>query len=156
MADVHDPKTRSKNMRAIHNHGTAIEKKVAEFLREIEIDYREQVSELSGKPNFVIDERKTIIFVHGCFWHQHDCYLFKLPKTRTEFWKKKISQNNNRDLRVINQLEGDGWKVMLIWECALKGRLRLSDGEMRDRIDEGINRVQRSCYIDTNGIFTFC
>lgn len=142
-------------MRAIHNHGTAIEKKVAEFLREIEIDYCEQVSELPGKPDFVIEERKTIIFVHGCFWHQHDCYLFKLPKTRTEFWKKKISQNHNRDLRVIKQLEEDGWKVMLIWECALRGRLKLSHEDMRDRIDEGIHRVKKSCYIDTNGLFTF-
>lgn len=89
MADVHSPSIRSKNMRAIRNKNTAIEKCLSRILDESGIAYRTQVSELPGKPDFVIDDYKAIIFVHGCFWHQHDCYLFKVPATRTDFWLKK-------------------------------------------------------------------
>lgn len=62
------------------------------------------------------------LFVHGCFWHGHDCKLFRLPKTRTEFWREKISRNRERDLKVQSELVQMGWRTFTVWECALKGK----------------------------------
>jgi DNA mismatch endonuclease (patch repair protein) len=66
--------------------------------------------------------------VHGCFWHGHECPLFKWPATRTDFWRQKISENRRRDKRSIDCLREDGWRVMVVWECAFKGRSRLENG----------------------------
>ncbi|MGL4860423.1 MAG: very short patch repair endonuclease [Enterobacteriaceae bacterium] len=152
MADVHNPKVRRKNMQAIRTRDTAIEIKLATLLDEMGLKFRTQVKELAGKPDFVIDEHRKIIFTHGCFWHRHDCYLFKVPGTRTEFWMEKIGQNVLRDKKVYQQLIDEQWHVMIIWECALKGRLRLSTEALAERIEEWIFAGNGVVEIDTDGI----
>ena len=97
MADVHSGIIRSKNMRAIASDNTVIEQKVAGLLDQMAVGYRVQAAELPGKPDFVLDAYNAVIFVHGCFWHQHNCHFFKLPATRTDFWRDKINKNSERN-----------------------------------------------------------
>lgn len=81
--------------------------------------------DLPGKPDICLPKHRAVIFVHGCFWHGHDCHLFKWPKTRPEFWKAKIERNREVDARSEAALVQEGWRQANIWECALKGRRRL-------------------------------
>jgi len=155
MADVHDPLTRSKNMRAISNSGTAIEKNISELLDNLGISYRIQVKELPGKPDFVIDSYQAIIFVHGCFWHGHNCHLFKVPKTRTNFWLNKISSNVLRDKETLVKLSTQGWKVLLIRECALRGPLKSNPKELSERVEEWLCVNNKNAVIDTTGIYAY-
>lgn len=75
---------------------------------------------LPGKPDIVLPKHGTVVFVHGCFWHGHEgCPLFRLPKSRTEWWREKIGRNKERDVRVQETLRGDGWNVLTVWECEL-------------------------------------
>ncbi|MCV9880616.1 very short patch repair endonuclease [Brenneria izbisi] len=152
MADVHNPSIRSKNMKAIRNHDTAIEIKLTTILEDLGFEFRTQVKDLPGRPDFVIDEYRKIIFTHGCFWHRHECYLFKVPATRTGFWMKKIGQNVSRDKNICEKLRSDGWHIMVIWECAIKGRLKLSVQELSERVEEWICAGSDSVEIDTKGI----
>lgn len=87
--------------------------------------YRLHVKELPGKPDLVFPGRRAAIFVHGCFWHGHDCALFRWPVTREDFWRDKIAGNINRDRKTAALLLDQGWRVMDIWECMLKGRTKL-------------------------------
>ncbi len=152
MADVHSSETRSKNMRAIRTKDTAIEVKLAKLLDLLGLSYRVQIRELPGKPDFVIDDYRAIIFVHGCFWHKHDCHLFKIPATRTDFWLKKIQGNVKRDNDVIKHLFGDGWKILVVWECALRGKHKLTDNDISARVEEWICSSEVNAKIDTQGI----
>src|SRR5579862_9615911 len=78
-------------------------------------------SDVPGKPDMVFRSRRAVIFVHGCFWHGHDCRFFRLPATRPEFWQKKIASNQRRDAVVEKQLSDAGWRQLVIWECAIRG-----------------------------------
>ena len=141
-------------MRAIKNRGTVIEKKVAGLLSESGFTFREQVQDLPGKPDFVVDDYKAVIFVHGSFWHHHNCYLFKVPATRTDFWINKIHNNVKNDERVIQNILENGWRILIIWECSLKGRKKLSHNNILERIEEWLCTSAKTSYIDTNGMFT--
>ncbi|WP_145555313.1 very short patch repair endonuclease [Yersinia canariae] len=152
MADVHSSETRSKNMRAIRTKDTAIEVKLANILNLLGFSYKVQISELPGKPDFVIDDYRAIIFVHGCFWHKHNCHLFKAPATRTGFWLRKIQGNVKRDNDVIKRLTGDGWKVLVVWECALRGKYKLTDNDISARVEEWICSSEVNAQIDVRGI----
>lgn len=152
MVDVHSKAIRSKNMRAIATRDTAIEKRIAPLLTSIGFDWRAQDASLAGKPDFVIDEYRCVIFTHGCFWHRHHCYLFKVPATRTEFWMTKINGNVARDRRDAEQLHAEGWRVLIIWECALRGRLKLTDAALCERIEEWVCDGGDMAEIDTQGI----
>ncbi|MCB5302823.1 very short patch repair endonuclease [Yersinia bercovieri] len=152
MADVHSSETRSKNMRAIRARDTAIEIKLAKILDQLGLSYLVQVSELPGKPDFIVDEYRAIIFVHGCFWHKHNCHLFKNPASHTDFWLKKIQGNVKRDDKVIKQLSDDGWKVLVVWECALRGKHKLTDNDISARVEEWICSSEVNAQIDTQGI----
>lgn len=79
------------------------------------------VRELPGKPDIVLPRYRAVVFVHGCFWHGHDCPLFRLPGTRTEFWKDKIGRNRANDQKARDALLAAGWRVAVVWECALRG-----------------------------------
>lgn len=152
MADVHDKATRSKNMRAIATRDTAIEKRLAALLLELDIPFRVQGADLAGRPDFVVDDWQCVIFTHGCFWHHHDCHLFKVPATRTEFWLGKIASNVARDRRDISLLLEQGWRVLVVWECALRGREKLSDTALSERLEEWICSGGPRADIDTRGI----
>ncbi len=152
MADVHNPATRSKNMRAIGTHNTAIEKRVAALLSEAGFVFNVQDTTLPGRPDFVLADYRCILFTHGCFWHHHDCYLFNVPETRTAFWLQKIGKNVERDARDIVRLQERGWRVLVIWECALRGKLKLSDSALSERLEEWICGGDGCAQIDTQGI----
>lgn len=93
-------------------------------------------AKLPGKPDICLPKHRAVIFVHGCFWHGHDCHLFKWPKTRPEFWREKIARNREVDGRALVALVEDGWRTAVVWECALKGRSRLPLEEIASALDE--------------------
>lgn len=84
--------------------------------------YRLNVCGLPGKPDMVFAGRQAVLFANGCFWHRHDCHLFKWPGTRQAFWEQKLNANAARDARNLEQLAKTGWRVGIVWECALRGR----------------------------------
>lgn len=94
--------------------------------------YRLHGKSIPGKPDIVFPKYRTVVFVHGCFWHGHGCSLFKWPKTRAAFWKNKINRNMERDREALSALKADGWRVLVVWECALKGRQRRDLAEVLD------------------------
>jgi len=124
MADVVDTRTRSRMMSGIRGKDTRPELMIRKGLFAKGFRYRLHDRSLPGCPDLVFPSRKAVIFVHGCFWHQHRCHLFKWPATRREFWKAKLDTNAATDLKAIRELMKEGWRVMIIWECALKGRTR--------------------------------
>lgn len=125
MADVHEPETRSYNMSQISGKDTKPEMIVRKFLHANGFRYRLHVKDLPGKPDLVLPKYNSVIFVHGCFWHAHDgCKYFKIPQTRTEWWKEKLYGNKERDEKHISQLEELGWNAIVIWECELKPKKR--------------------------------
>lgn len=134
MPDVHDTATRSKNMAAIKGSHTKPEMQVRKAMHAAGLRYRLHVRELPGKPDLVFPRRKAVVFVHGCFWHHHDCHLFKWPGTRKEFWKSKIDRNVANDARAESGLLVAGWRVATVWECALKGKTRLNEADAMRRL----------------------
>jgi DNA mismatch endonuclease (patch repair protein) len=121
MADVHDKKTRSYNMSRIRSAHTKPEMLVRKFLHAQGFRYKLHDKKLPGWPDIVLPKYKTVIFVHGCFWHGHNnCRYSVVPKTRTEWWAKKISGNKTNDEKTIKVLKKKGWKILIIWGCQLK------------------------------------
>ncbi|NJD39232.1 MAG: DNA mismatch endonuclease Vsr [Geobacter sp.] len=114
------PEERSAQMAKIHSKNTKPEMLVRHLLHRMGYRYRLHRKDLPGKPDLVFGPRKKIIFVHGCFWHGHDCPLGRIPKTRVEFWETKIRMNRNRDEAHLTRLQELGWKSLVIWECQLK------------------------------------
>lgn len=108
---------------------TKLEMQVRQFLFSKGFRFRKNVKSLPGTPDIVLTKYKTIIFVHGCFWHGHEgCRKAHLPSTNVEFWQTKIERNKERDRRKIEELESLGWKVIIVWQCELKNK---SDQEAR-------------------------
>src|SRR5215203_2517036 len=121
MADVHTVKQRSYNMSQIKAKNTKPEMLVRKFLHANGFRYRLHDKKLPGKPDIVLPKYKTVIFIHGCFWHGHkDCRYFVVPKTRTEWWFNKINSNIANDTKAVKALKKEGWKVIHLWECDLK------------------------------------
>jgi len=121
MADVHDKKTRSYNMSQIRGKDTKPEMLVRRFLHSKGFRYKLHDKTLPGKPDIVLPKYKTVIFVHGCFWHGHeDCKYFVVPKTRTEWWLEKIRKNRENDSFAMESLRNLGWNVLIVWECDIK------------------------------------
>ena len=124
MADVHDKSTRSFNMSRIRSKNTKPEILVRKFLFSQGFRFRIHAKTLPGKPDIVLPKYKTVIFIHGCFWHGHeDCKFFVIPKTRTKWWLKKINGNKQKDGENFLRLEAVGWNIKTIFECELKGNL---------------------------------
>lgn len=119
--DVHNKLTRSFNMSRIRSVDTKPEIIVRKFLFSKGFRYRLHVKTLPGKPDIVLPKYKTVIFVHGCFWHGHEgCKYFVVPKTRTDWWLNKINKNKVLDKKNNSLLRQDGWRVLTIFECDLK------------------------------------
>ncbi|WP_294826789.1 DNA mismatch endonuclease Vsr [uncultured Gilliamella sp.] len=152
MPDIHNKEIRRKNMQAVKTANTLIEKRISQFLTELDIQFYTQDKSLPGKPDFVIENYKAVIFTHGCFWHQHNCYLFNMPQTRKEFWTRKLNQNQIRDQRNISDLTSQGWKVLVIWGCALKGKYKLTDLDLKERIEEWLCAHSHNAEIEINGL----
>lgn len=123
MTDVHNKKTRSYNMSQIRSKDTKPELLVRKFLFANGFRYKLHDKKLPGKPDIVLPKHKTVIFVNGCFWHGHkNCKYFIVPKTRTDWWLKKIERNKQIDLENFTKLTKAGWKVFPIFECQLKAQ----------------------------------
>ncbi|MCP5141405.1 MAG: DNA mismatch endonuclease Vsr [Gammaproteobacteria bacterium] len=121
MTDVVDPETRSRMMSGIKGKNTKPELEVRRQLHRLGFRYRLHDKKLPGKPDIILKKYNAVIFVHGCFWHGHNCHLFKWPKTRPEFWKEKIIKNRENDLKALQKLQSSDWRVCTVWECAIKG-----------------------------------
>ncbi|WP_346205598.1 very short patch repair endonuclease [Aeromonas salmonicida] len=124
MSDIVNPETRSRFMAGIRSANTKVEVQIRLLLHQAGFRYRLHNAALPGKPDLWLARYRAVIEVNGCFWHGHDCHLFKLPSSRTDFWQAKIASNRARDARHLVELEQLGIRRLTIWECALKGRLR--------------------------------
>jgi DNA mismatch endonuclease, patch repair protein len=130
--DVHEPEVRSYNMSQIKGKNTKPEMLVRKFLFSKGFRYRLHVKNLPGKPDIVLPKYKTVILVHGCFWHGHEgCKYFVVPKTRTDWWLEKINRNKMLDKKNTKELHLDSWKVLTIFECDLK----------KNKIDKVLNKL---------------
>jgi len=112
-------------MSGIRGKNTKPELVIRKALHARGFRYRLHCKDLPGNPDLCLPKYRAVIFVHGCFWHGHGCHLFKWPKTRPEFWREKIGRNRAVDGAAERSLAEDGWRLAVIWECALKGRDRL-------------------------------
>lgn len=120
MVDTVDKATRSRIMARVHGKSTKPEMRVRRLTFGAGYRYRLHVSNLPGKPDLVFPGRRKVIFVHGCFWHGHDCPRGnRSPKANSDYWRVKIERNRERDLSHTAKLEADGWKILIIWECQL-------------------------------------
>ena len=115
------PERRSRTMRAVKGANTRPEMQVRRLLHAMGYRYRLHRKDLPCKPDIVFSSRRKVIFVHGCFWHGHDCRRgARLPKTNREYWSAKIAGNRARDARCLEQLRALGWEALVLWECELK------------------------------------
>lgn len=121
MADLFSPQKRSRIMSRIKGKNTKPELLVRSLVHRLGYRFRLHRKDLPGNPDIVLPRHRKIILVHGCFWHQHpDCPRAALPSTNMEFWTTKLTKNRERDLRNIQALEEQGWKVLVIWQCETK------------------------------------
>src|ERR1039457_627964 len=127
MTDVFTKSKRSEVMSRIKGRNTKPELAVRSLLHRMGYRFRLHKADLPGKPDIVLSRYKTVIFVHGCFWHRHkDCRFAYTPKSRTEFWLKKLESNVIRDIQVKSDLELLGWRVITVWECELRDLAQLA------------------------------
>ncbi|WP_311721305.1 very short patch repair endonuclease [Sphingomonas sp. BK345] len=131
--DVHTPERRSHNMSRIRSRDTKPELLLRRALHARGLRYRLHVRDLPGRPDLVFPGKRAVIFVNGCFWHGHDCPLFRVPATRSEFWIEKIRANVARDQSAGAALEELGWRQLVVWECALRGRARMKLEDLATR-----------------------
>ncbi len=142
MVDVVSPQKRSQMMSGIRGKDTKPELQIRKALHARGFRYRLHNKNLPGKPDLTLPKYNAVIFVHGCFWHLHDCHLFKWPSTRPEFWQKKITGNKIKDKESITKLKKSNWRILIVWECALKGKEKLDFQYIIDTIDKWLNSSQ--------------
>lgn len=121
MIDTVDQATRSRNMAAIKSRNTTPELLIRSILHKKGFRFRLHDKKLPGKPDIVFPKYNAVIFINGCFWHGHsNCKFFRLPGTRTEYWKNKINKNQYNDAKSIELLLANNWRVCIIWECKIR------------------------------------
>jgi DNA mismatch endonuclease, patch repair protein len=152
MADVVSKKKRSEMMSGIKGKDTRPEMQIRSAIHKLGFRYKLYDKTLPGKPDLVFPKYNAVIFIHGCFWHLHDCHLFKWPSTRPEFWREKINGNRERDKKIVKSLKEKDWRIMTIWECALKGKYRLTPAQVVDKIAGWL--LSNNPEIETRGIET--
>ncbi|MEJ7139227.1 very short patch repair endonuclease [Amphibiibacter pelophylacis] len=135
MTDIVPPAVRSRMMAGIRGSHTRPELAVRHELHRRGYRYRLHGRDLPGRPDIVLPRWQAVIFVHGCFWHGHDCALFRLPGTRTGFWQDKIARNRERDADHLAALTALGWRTAVVWECALRGRGALGLTPVADALE---------------------
>lgn len=128
MADVVDSATRSRMMSGIRGRNTKPEILIRSLLHRHGFRFRLHARDLPGKPDIVLPRYHAVIFVHGCFWHGHNCPLFKWPGTRPDFWRDKIGRNRANDHKASEALLASGWRVGIVWECATRGARKNIEG----------------------------
>jgi len=126
-------------MSGIRSKNTKPEMRIRKALYARGYRYRLHSTKVYGKPDIIMKKHNAIIFIHGCFWHGHSCSLFRLPKTRTEFWETKIEGNRERDSKVRSRLREEGWRVATVWEYAMRGKGKMDFEELIDKLTEWID-----------------
>jgi DNA mismatch endonuclease, patch repair protein len=139
MADVVSRSVRSRMMSSIRSKNTRPEIMIRQGLHRVGFRFRLHAKHLPGRPDIVLPKWNAVIFVHGCFWHGHRCHLYRPPKTRRQFWLKKIRRNRRVDIRAVQALRKDKWRVGMVWECAIKGRAKLPPAEVFRRCTSWID-----------------
>jgi DNA mismatch endonuclease (patch repair protein) len=130
MADTLTTAERSRRMSRIRCKDTAPEMTVRRIVHRLGYRYRLHRKDLPGRPDLVFPRLRSVIFVHGCFWHRHpdpNCRLARLPKSRLDFWEPKLTANRGRDLCIQDALTADGWRVLVVWECELRHKEQLEN-----------------------------
>lgn len=133
--DVLKPEQRRLNMSRIRSRDTKPEMIVRRALHAAGYRFRLQRRDLPGRPDLVLPKWHTALFVHGCFWHHHDCHYFKMPATREDFWQEKIARNVERDYAARVALAAGGWRILIVWECALRGKWKLPPDKLLHALD---------------------
>jgi len=108
-------------MAAVKSWNTVPELRLRKALHARGLRYRLHVKGLAGKPDLVFTKHRAVLFVHGCYWHGHDCGACRIPQTNTEYWVGKIARNVGRDKHSMESLSASGWRTAVVWECALRG-----------------------------------
>lgn len=139
MTDTLTGEQRSQRMAAVRQRDTKPEQEVRSLLHRAGFRFRLTDRRLPGSPDIVLRRWRVAVFVNGCFWHGHDCHLYRLPATRTEFWRAKTVANVKRDERVVSELRAAGWRIITVWQCALKGRTRLTPAELSAALVAAVN-----------------
>ena len=156
MVDRVDRITRHKIMSANRSMDTSPEKEVRNALFKQGLRFRINVESLPGKPDIVLSRHRTAIFVHGCFWHGHECNRMPKAKSNTRFWRQKIRHNQERDRRTIAKLMKGGWRVIVLWECALRRqKTEFAKSPKADWLRRWIIGKRKFVDISESGVSTF-
>ena len=144
MADVVDKATRSRMMAGIRGKDTKPELVIRSALHRRGLRFRLHDASLPGKPDLVLPKFRTVVFIHGCFWHRHECQYFKWPGSNKNFWRSKLLGNVRRDAVTMGVLKLAGWRVCVLWECALKQKTSGVVDRMLDRVAKWIRAPDNS------------
>jgi DNA mismatch endonuclease, patch repair protein len=125
MVDVLTKEQRRLNMSRIRSKDTKPERVLRSLLHAKGLRFRLHAKHLPGKPDLVLPKYQAVVFVHGCFWHGHECHLGRLPKSGHDYWSPKIAATRGRDAQALGALAALKWRTILVWECALRGKTRL-------------------------------
>lgn len=136
MVDIVSPDVRSRMMSGIRGRDTKPEMLLRRALHARGLRYRVNRKDLPGKPDIVFPKWNAVVFVHGCFWHGHDCPLYREPGTRPEFWRAKIDTNRRNDARAEKLLRERGWRVGTVWECAMRGKDRVAPEQLAVHVED--------------------
>lgn len=136
-------------MSGIRGKNTKPELLIRSGLHKRGFRFRLHVRSLPGKPDLVLRKHGAVIFVHGCFWHGHDCHLYRSPSSNARFWKQKIGRNRVNDTAQLESLRAMNWRVLNVWECAIKGRTRRDPETLLKAIERWL--ISRSRYGDITG-----
>lgn len=136
--DVLTPVQRRLNMSRIRSRDTQPELLIRRGLHAQGLRFRLHQRQLPGQPDLVLARHRTVVFVNGCFWHSHGCHISRMPETRREYWQPKLDWNTQRDRDAIRTLQAAGWRIVIVWECALRGRTRLAAGDAVAQVSDFI------------------
>ena len=150
MPDIVSKAKRSEMMAGIRGKNTKPEIMIRSVLHKAGFRFRLHTRNLPGKPDLVLPKYQAAILINGCFWHGHDCHLFKWPSSKKEFWRTKILKNRANDEKILTALDEQDWRVLVIWECALKGREKRSLERIVDEITGWLHSDDR--YHEIRGI----
>lgn len=151
MTDVLTPAQRRLNMSRIRGQDTKPEMLVRKGLHARGLRFRLHDRKLPGCPDLVFQRYRAAVFIHGCFWHGHDCRYFKVPQSRTEFWLGKIGQNRARDARQHAALREAGWRTLVIWECATRTKVPEVFDRLIDHVADWLINGSSDIQMDETG-----
>jgi DNA mismatch endonuclease (patch repair protein) len=152
VVDTVSKSVRSRIMASVRQRDTGPEMRLRKAMHRLGLRYRLHDRKLPGSPDLVFPRFNAVVFVHGCFWHVHGCKYSTAPTTRKEFWAEKFSANRARDERNVNLLLADGWRVLTVWECALKRKLNHPEEAVARRVAEWLKGAQRRAEVGSSRV----